>query len=105
MVTVIMKLLSSFALGTEERTKNNESMAHSNGAAQPENHAGIGEKLRDAPDALYQLMRNPVLVCQCLAFTMHAFIITGIATFIVKFTANQFNLGADQAAITVGKIW
>lgn len=89
--------------GTEERRKSDVNMTHSSQSTDLlESKTGFGVRLRDMPEALLLLSKNPVFVCQCLAFTIHAFLITGISTFIVKFMANQYNMQTGQAAMLIG---
>ncbi|KAL3892414.1 hypothetical protein ACJMK2_004624 [Sinanodonta woodiana] len=105
---VIAFLLSAF--GTELPTARDVRATRFNQTtykADRKSHEDSNRKdisIRNLPEALCRLLRNPIYVCNTIGETSEAFLGSGFVTFLSKFIQNQFNLSAGYAAVISGAI-
>ncbi|XP_063153031.1 solute carrier organic anion transporter family member 4A1 [Candoia aspera] len=62
----------------------------------------FGKTVKDLPQSLWLLLKNPTFIFLCLAGATEATLIAGMSTFGPKFLESQFSLSASEAATLFG---
>jgi len=71
---------------------------------QPKVDTGYGKDIKDIPQSMLRLVKNPVYIVTCLGACMELMIVSGFVVFLPKYLETQFSLGKSQANIFTGSI-
>ncbi|XP_030376921.1 solute carrier organic anion transporter family member 5A1 isoform X2 [Scaptodrosophila lebanonensis] len=71
---------------------------------QPRVDTGYGKDIKDIPQSMLRLVKNPVYIVTCLGACMELMIVSGFVVFLPKYLETQFSLGKSQANIFTGSI-
>lgn len=63
----------------------------------------VGNSFKDAHKVLWNLLKNPTLICIAMAASSEGIVLSGFATFIPKFIQNQYGQTAGFSAMLTGK--
>ena len=66
--------------------------------------SGLGNKVRDFPKAVWNLIKNPPFMCIAFSQCADNFILLGLSVFGPKYMESQYNLTVGQAALIAGEI-
>ncbi|XP_030557469.1 solute carrier organic anion transporter family member 5A1 [Drosophila novamexicana] len=72
--------------------------------APPTVDTGYGKDIKDIPQSMLRLVKNPVYIVTCLGACMELMIVSGFVVFLPKYLETQFSLGKSQANIFTGSI-
>nr|NP_609293.2 organic anion transporting polypeptide 30B, isoform B [Drosophila melanogaster]NP_723463.1 organic anion transporting polypeptide 30B, isoform A [Drosophila melanogaster]NP_995668.1 organic anion transporting polypeptide 30B, isoform C [Drosophila melanogaster]AAF52781.2 organic anion transporting polypeptide 30B, isoform A [Drosophila melanogaster]AAN10695.1 organic anion transporting polypeptide 30B, isoform B [Drosophila melanogaster]AAS64664.1 organic anion transporting polypeptide 30B, len=72
--------------------------------APPKVDTGYGKDIKDIPQSMLRLVKNPVYIVTCLGACMELMIVSGFVVFLPKYLETQFSLGKSQANIFTGSI-
>ncbi|XP_062129495.1 solute carrier organic anion transporter family member 5A1 isoform X1 [Drosophila sulfurigaster albostrigata] len=70
----------------------------------PKVDTGYGKDIKDIPQSMLRLVKNPVYIVTCLGACMELMIVSGFVVFLPKYLETQFSLGKSQANIFTGSI-
>ncbi|KAH8285733.1 hypothetical protein KR018_001274 [Drosophila ironensis] len=70
----------------------------------PSVDTGYGKDIKDIPQSMLRLVKNPVYIVTCLGACMELMIVSGFVVFLPKYLETQFSLGKSQANIFTGSI-